>query len=253
VWPGFLADEPVAPQREVDALHFALAHGLPVPEVVAADVSGEEVGDGVPALLMTRLAGRALARPDLDRLAEAAAAIHDVDPAGFGHDYFRWYQATTTAPPVASSRPGLWETAMQLWHDAMPTYRPSYIHRDFHPGNVLWSRRRVSGVVDWANACAGPRGCDLAHCRGNLIDLGGTPAADRFLAAYRSLTGEDYEPYWELASILEHGPSHWTPQHLAQAEERLARAVQSMATTPRPLAERRPRTDDLGGRRSSQL
>jgi RimJ/RimL family protein N-acetyltransferase/aminoglycoside phosphotransferase (APT) family kinase protein len=230
-WPGFLDAEPVAPYRELDALRFAFVHGLPVPEVVAADLRGHEVGDGVPVLLMTFLAGKALAVPDLDRLAQVAAAIHDVDPCGLGHDYFPWYEGTATGPPPGSRWAALWEAAVELWREALPAYRPTLIHRDFHPGNVLWSRGRVSGVVDWANACRGPRGCDVAHCRANLIDLGGPEAAEGFLDAYRSLTGEEYDPYWELASILEHGPSHWTPQRLATAEPRLARAVRSMTST----------------------
>ncbi len=138
VWPGFLEAEPIAPQREVDALRFASAHGLPVPEVVAADVAGTDIGDGVPALLMTFRPGRAVAAPDAHRLAELAGAIHDVHPAGLGHDYFPWYIDATVAPPPASRWPALWEAAIELWHDAMPDYTPAFIHRDFHPGNVLW-------------------------------------------------------------------------------------------------------------------
>jgi RimJ/RimL family protein N-acetyltransferase/aminoglycoside phosphotransferase (APT) family kinase protein len=231
VWPGFLASEPVAPRRELDALEFGFAHGLAVPQVVAADITGEEVGDAIPALLMTFLAGRALVDPDLDKLAEVAARIHTIDPAGFAHDYFPWYQGSISQPPPASSRPQLWETAIDLWHNATPPYQPAFIHRDFHPGNVLWSRGRASGVVDWANACRGPRGCDLAHCRANLIDLTGPQAADRFLAAYESLTGETHHPYWEMASILEHGPSHWSPARLAEQEPYLLRAVRSIAVS----------------------
>ncbi|HSS08317.1 MAG TPA: aminoglycoside phosphotransferase family protein, partial [Acidimicrobiales bacterium] len=166
-WPGFLDEEPVAPRREVDALLFAFSHGLPVPEVVAADVTGTEVGDGVPVLLMGFVSGQAVAVPDLERLAQAAAAIHEIDAGHFPHRYFPWCAGPTSNPPAASTRPALWEKAVELWHDAMPPYRATFIHRDFHPGNVLWWRGRVSGVVDWANACVGPRGCDVAHCRGN--------------------------------------------------------------------------------------
>jgi aminoglycoside phosphotransferase (APT) family kinase protein len=225
VWPGFLESEPDAPAREVDALQFARAAGLPVPEVVAADVAGADIGDGIPALVMTFVPGRAVAVPDLHRLAETAAAIHAVPAASLGHEYFPWYADTTVGPPPASTRPGLWERAIDAWHHATPAYEPSFIHRDFHPGNVLWSRGSVTGIVDWANACRGPWGCDVAHCRGNLVDLGGQQAADQFLAAYESVTGKTYDPFWEIASVLEHGPSWWTDEELAASEPRLERAL----------------------------
>jgi aminoglycoside phosphotransferase (APT) family kinase protein len=232
VWPGFLVDEPIAPQREVDALRFASSRGLPVPEVVAADVTGTDVGDTVPVLLMTFLPGRAVAAPDLVKLAEVAAAIHDTDPGDFGHDYFPWYESYPLAPPVASTWPELWEAALGLWRGAMPAFTPAFIHRDFHPGNVLWVRGRASGIVDWPNACRGPWGCDIAHCRANLIWLSGYEAADEFLASYEAITGRSYDPYWELASIMEHGPSHWSPQRLAESEPLLERAVASIAKLP---------------------
>ncbi len=225
VWPWFLVDEPVAPQREIDALAFAGRHGLAVPELVAADVTGTEIGDGIPAVLMTLLGGRAVGVPDLHRLAEVAATIHDVDPDGFGHDYSPWCVETTIGPPPAATRPEIWEAAIDRWLNHPPEYRPTFIHRDFHPGNVLWSRRRSTGVVDWANACRGPWGCDIAHCRSLLIELDGIDAADRFLTAYQSLTGRTYDPYWEIASVLEHGPSHFDAGNVAQSEPRLERAL----------------------------
>jgi aminoglycoside phosphotransferase (APT) family kinase protein len=232
VWPGFLEDEPLAPEREVDNLRFASRHGLPVPELVAADVSGAEIGDGVPALLMTFLPGRAVAAPGTERLASVAAAIHDADPVGLGHDYFPWYEGMTAAPPPASTWPRLWEVAIELWHGAAPAYTPTFIHRDFHPGNVLWWRGQAAGVVDWANACVGPRGCDVATCRANLIDLAGPRAADDFQGVYESLTGEVFHPFWEMACILENGASFWTPRQLAESEPYLARAVAAQVELP---------------------
>ena len=225
VWPGFLEAEPEAARREVEALGFTRERGLPVPEVVAADVTGAEVGDGVAALLMGFVPGRAVGDPDLGRLAEVAAGVHATDPSGFGHRYFPWYSSTTVGPPPGSGQPAVWEAALELWHDAMPQHEEVFVHRDLHPGNILWRRGRLTGIVDWANACRGPRGCDVAHCRANLRLLSGEQAADRFLTAYESLTGVTHHPYWELASILEHGPSHWTPEQLAADEPRLARAL----------------------------
>ena len=168
-WPGYLAVDPEASRREVDALRFAGQQGLPVPEVVAADVTGGDVGDGVPAVLMSML----------------------------------------------------WERAVEVWHTAMPEYRPVFIHRDFHPGNVLWARGRCTGIVDWPEACRGPAGCDVAHCRSELSRLADIEVADSFRAAYEAITGEPHHPYWEIASVMEHDPSHWDGGNVPQAERRL--------------------------------
>ncbi len=151
VWPGFLDAEPDAPTREVDALQFARAAGLPTPELLAADTAGAAIGDGVPTVVMARLRGRAVAVPDLGRLAEVCAMVHSVEPVGFPHTYFPWCADTTTAPPLLARRRILWEAALTVWHTEMPDYWPCFIHRDFHPGNILWVLGRCSGIVDWPN------------------------------------------------------------------------------------------------------
>jgi aminoglycoside phosphotransferase (APT) family kinase protein len=181
VWPLVLEDEPLFPQRETDALVFGASRGLPLPELIAADLAGAEVGDGVPALLMSFLPGRAVASPDVHRLAEVAARIHTVGPSGFPHQYFRWFNEADRRPPSNARNANLWERAIEVLSSGPPPFCPVFVHRDFHPGNVLWRRGRCSGVVDWANACVGPAGCDLGRCRGNLLGLAGREAADRFL------------------------------------------------------------------------
>ncbi|MGH9920398.1 MAG: aminoglycoside phosphotransferase family protein [Nitrososphaerales archaeon] len=231
VWAGFLEDEPDAPQREFEALNFAAAHALPVPKVVAADFTGGDIGDGVPAILMTFLRGRALASPNPVRLAETAVSIHDTDPGTFAQDYFAWFEDLPDRPPSNARQPHLWERALTIRHGGTPSYRPTFIHRDFHPGNVLWLRQRCSGVVDWANSCRGPCGCDVATCYGNLIGWAGHQVADEFAAAYTALTGEGQHPYWEIASVLEHGPSPWASEDITESEQRLELAIAAMGTT----------------------
>jgi aminoglycoside phosphotransferase len=225
VWRGYLEAEPEAPGREIDALGYAAAHGLSVPQIVAADATGSEVGDGVPTILMTLLPGQPVLAPDPRVLAEVAAQIHDLDGGGLGHVYFPWYEDEMTSPPPQSSRPELWERAIDQWKTRLPFYVPGFVHRDFHPGNVLWHRRLPTGVVDWPNACQGPRGCDIAHCRWNLRHWAGEDAASEFVAAYTSLTGQSLDPFWIMAGLLEHDHEHWTDENLAADEPDLAQAV----------------------------
>lgn len=57
------------------------------------------------------------------------------------------------------------------------------------------------------NACWGPVGIDLGHCRLNLVHLYGVEIADRFLSAYQDLA-PDYvhHPYWDLITLIEFLP-----------------------------------------------
>lgn len=225
-WATFLDEEPDAPRREVEALGYAGRHQLPAPAVVAADTSGGEVGDGVPVVLMTRVPGRAQPSPDVGPLATLAWSVHEISGDGFGHRYFPWCRETATAPPRSCRRPADWERALELWRSAEPPYEPRFVHRDSHPGNVVWSRRRIGGVVDWANACTGPPGIDVATCRWNLHDWAGAHAADAFVRVYEQRSGHAHHPYWDVAKIVE---NDWNliddPARVAQAENLLAQAL----------------------------
>ena len=225
-WEGFRTEEPDAPTREIAALEYAHRHQLPVPVVIAADPSGNDVGDGIPALLMARLPGRAHAAPDVGALAALAARVHAVSGAGLEYHYFPWCRDTSTAPPRASRHPDLWQQALHLWRTAQPAYQARFIHRDLHPGNVLWSRGALTGVVDWANACSGPAGIDIATCRWNLSEWAGAEAGTAFVAAYERLTGRPHHPYWDVAKIVE---DDWdlidAREQVWAAEALLARAL----------------------------
>lgn len=224
-WPSYLESEPLAPRREVDALQFGRLHGLAIPELIAADLGTADVGDGIPAVLMSFLPGRAVGVPDLHRLAEAAATVHAVDASTFPHEYFSWYSDVMRDTPANATRPELWLAAIDTWRTRMPTFEPRLIHRDFHPGNVLWNRGRLSGVVDWPNACRGPWGCDLAHCRWNLMQLADLETADAFTSAYEAVTGRTYDPFWEIAQEMEQEPGPRKVASIRRSEARLARAL----------------------------
>lgn len=198
-------EEPDLAEREARALQVATGIALATPELLAVDPTGADAG--VPSVLMSRLAGRVDWRPaELDRwlgrLAELLPPIHAVDlpPPGVLPAYAP-YRPDSDAPPAWSSRPRVWERAVELAHDPPPDDRPVVVHRDFHPGNVLWRRGKVSGLVDWQAASVGPRSVDVGHCRVNLLRFG-LDAAEGFTRNWERLTGLTYGPWADVVAVV---------------------------------------------------
>ena len=102
--------------------------------------------------------------------------------------------------PPFTTVPGLWERVAGVLARPWPAHRAIFIHRDWHPGNVLWDGDRVTGVVDWATAARGPAGIDLARMRLNLASRHGRAAADRFVELYVAAGGDASarHPFWDL-------------------------------------------------------
>ena len=84
------------------------------------------------------------------------------------------------------------------------TQAPTFIHRDYHPGNTLWLRDRFGGAVDWTSASWGPPWVDVGHMRWNLATLFGVPVANRFLQACGRLNiAPGYSPEFDIRSTLD--------------------------------------------------
>jgi aminoglycoside phosphotransferase (APT) family kinase protein len=203
----WLAEEPDAPAREAAALELVRGSGARTPELVAVDGDGTEVG--VPALLMTRLAGRIEWHPaDLEsflrRLAAVLPRIHATPlPREPGIAPYDPYELGLAGPPPWASQPRMWRRAIELFESPAPSAERCFIHRDYHPGNVLWADGELAGVVDWVHASVGSPDADVGHCRVNLADRFGLEAADRFLELYQAAAGRgDYHPYWDIAAAL---------------------------------------------------
>ena len=211
----WLRQEPDLARHEAAALQRASALlGERAPQVIAYDETGERCGR--PAVLMTKLDGAMELSPAdmsewLDGLAAAIAGVHagDGGKAEFAWRYYAYFDVTSLvhADWAWSQAPDLWRRAADIVGAGLPPYRACFIHRDYHPTNVLWAGGKVSGVVDWVNACIGPAGIDVGHCRVNLAQLYGVEAADAFLEAYRRHAGAAfaYDPYWDLRSLLDMG------------------------------------------------
>ena len=131
-------------------------------------------------------------------------SIHRHTADAFPWRFRSWVNRANLAPPEWRTVPRIWERAIDLLLGAAPASRPVFIHRDYHPTNVLWRAGAISGVVDWINACRGPAGVDVAHCRTNLAQMYGPDAADQFLDAYLEVAdGFEYDPYWDVDSVLD--------------------------------------------------
>jgi aminoglycoside phosphotransferase (APT) family kinase protein len=226
--------------REVAVLERLARSPVPAPRVVAADPEGAACD--VPALLITRLPGRPPGVPAdmggfLAQLAGALAPIHAVDGRGIP-GYRRYYDAGSIAPPSWSRRPRLWEAALALARADPPAGPRCFIHRDYHPENTLWSRGRLTGIVDWTSGGCGPAAVDTAHMRWNLAITYGPDAADEFLRLHRAQTGRAFpdQRYWDIVTVLdlvpEIDPSDWPAFDLARLE-RYLEAVLAGPVSPR--------------------
>jgi aminoglycoside phosphotransferase (APT) family kinase protein len=211
VRPEVQAEEPDLAAQEATALQVLETSRVPAPRLLAVDPTGSDAG--TPAVLMTLLPGRVDWAPgDLDsyllRLAEPLPAVHDVRvPATTVVRPFRPYElGRELGPPPWTRHRAAWQRAIDLYEGPPPVQEQTFIHRDYHPGNVLWRRRRVTGIVDWQAASIGSPEADVAHCRWNLVEHFSVEVADRFLAAWQSISGRrDYHPYWDVTVVV--GPT----------------------------------------------
>lgn len=204
----WLRDEPDLARHEAESLRWAARSAVPTPHIVAFDETGIECG--IPAVLMTKLEGSVVLKPDnidcwLDGLAESLARIHAVEADDYPRKYYTYSDVESLKTQTWLTHPQLWDEAIEVVRAVRPMGRECFIHRDYHPANVLWSGNKVSGVVDWINACRGPAGIDLGHCRLNLAQLFDVPTADAFLSAYQRHVGATfcYDPYWDVMSFID--------------------------------------------------
>jgi aminoglycoside phosphotransferase (APT) family kinase protein len=204
----WLKTEPDLVAHEAAALAWASNANIKVPTLVAFDSDGEH--SGTPATLTTKLPGLTQLRPGdisawLAEMAAAAVEIHRLDADGFPWTYSRFNVDEQLEVPGWSREPDAWHRAIEIVSSEPPKSRECFIHRDFHPSNLLWLDGKVSGVVDWVNACKGPVGIDVAWCRHNLANLYNVGVADEFLDLYTKAADFDfnYDPYWDLMTVVE--------------------------------------------------
>ena len=231
-----IEEEPDLVAREARMLQCLGPVALPTPSLLAVDTDGR--ASGVASLLMSRLPGRVEWFPDvtrmdawLERLADNLIPLHGTAlPADHGLGRFAPYAPDRWEPPAWMQDPKLWDRAVDAFHAPPADEEQVLIHRDYHPGNVLWTRRRVSGVVDWPVGCLGPPSVDAFWCYVNLLPRFGPDVAERFLATWERRAERTYHPWAEVVmavDVLDSRDDRRTPERVV-LEERLARGLAAL-------------------------
>ncbi|MGW7239306.1 phosphotransferase family protein [Streptomyces sp. NPDC054804] len=199
--------------RETGALTFLAGTRVPAPGPVAVDPTAAQCE--YPSLLMTHLAGRTVLDDQgldtrLPLLARQLVAIHALRPAERPRTYEAWTTADAVVPPDGADAVA-WAAAADVIRGPAPPYEGRFLHRDFHPGNVLFdvspAGPRITGVVDWVQTSWGPADLDVAHCSTNLALLHGPTWGLRFAEAYEEAGGvlaatANERLYWRLLDAL---------------------------------------------------
>ncbi|MDX2709815.1 phosphotransferase [Streptomyces sp. PA03-6a] len=206
--------------REARILALLGPTAVPAAEFHAVDATAEHCDH--PSLLMSLLPGEvrledaeAGARAWL--LARQLVRIHglDVGETDRPRTYQPWTAPERVRPPGATSRPDLWARAVDVIRRDPPAHEGLFLHRDFHPGNALFSGHgahlRISGVVDWVETSWGPADLDVAHCATALALLHGPAAGLRFADLYTAAGGRLADSpgahlYWRLLDALAFAP-----------------------------------------------
>ncbi|MGW9027789.1 phosphotransferase family protein [Streptomyces sp. NPDC055722] len=202
--------------REAGALTLLTGTDVPAPGLVAVDPTAAHCE--YPSLLMTHLAGRTVLDDEglethVALLARQLTAIHALRPAERPPEYVAWTTADTVVTPKGADA-AAWAAAIDVIRKPAPPYEGRFLHRDFHPGNVLFdvsppspAGPRITGVVDWAATSWGPADLDVAHCSTNLALLHGPAWGLRFAEAYEEAGGvlaaaTSERLYWQVLDGL---------------------------------------------------
>ncbi|MEU1596461.1 aminoglycoside phosphotransferase family protein [Streptomyces sp. NPDC005708] len=202
--------------RECRALTLLTGTGVPAPGLVAVDPTAAHCE--YPSLLMTHLAGRTVLDDEgletrVPLLARQLVAIHALRPAERPPEYVAWTTADTVVTPEGADA-AAWAAAIDVIRKPAPPYQGRFLHRDFHPGNVLFDVTPpspagpwITGVVDWAATSWGPADLDVAHCSTNLALLHGPAWGLRFAEAYEEAGGvlaaaASERLYWQVLDGL---------------------------------------------------
>lgn len=190
-------------RNEAAAIAAVEALDVPAPRLLGTSSDGAET-DGAPSLLMTRADGHVWLTPhDLDSWVRQLAALLPTLHAGSAEVRTRQRRdPDAVTVPERARRPEVWAAAKEAVAADPPPTEAVFTHGDYQHFNVLWSRGRLSGLVDWTRSRIAPPDVDVGHCRLNLAALYSPEIAERFRRMYEAEAGRRVEPWWDIHQLL---------------------------------------------------
>lgn len=194
--------DPATVVTEAATLESLVATPVPAPEVLALDIAGDWLG--MPTMVVTYLpGGPAPASRWVDwspRLLEAMALVHQVEPVVEAASGLNpWLDGVP--PRSIAQDPWLeriWPMITESRDELAASGGGALVHHDLHPGNTLWSRGRVTGIVDWGAAGRGFPAYDRAYLRLDVSICVGLDAGDGVASAAHALGQPVDHPAWDL-------------------------------------------------------
>ena len=189
--------------RESMVLNRLHAAGVPVAQCFGVK---ERAGEGC-AMLLDWLPGQTVRRPKdvghyVHQLSGVLADIHAQEPLHglpkFATVLNRWLRHAADVDQLAPIVRVLKANAPDS------SGVECLLHGDFWPENILFKRKQLVGVVDWQEACVGPRMADVANARMEILWLWGEEAMHEFTHSYFSFARVKayHLAYWDLVATL---------------------------------------------------
>lgn len=195
------------------ALETAASYGIPAPQLLGCDLSGETAG--VAATVETVISGTSTwsSPPSADRLRAAGmaiAALHRFDhepsaqlpyrPRPIAVDDFARDRRLGRMPTTKLLR----RADDRLSSIEPPDHRVVFVHGDVWPGNMIWTDASQPILIDWKTAGVGSPGVDLAELRKQISITFGADAPPEVVKGWEHAIGSQATdlPYWDVVAAL---------------------------------------------------
>jgi aminoglycoside phosphotransferase (APT) family kinase protein len=202
------SSEPERVAREFETLRLVEKAGISAPRPLLLDVEGRYFG--MPALVQSFLPGRPYwpktdPGPWAAELARGLRTVHAVTPDRFDltglHVQLKEEMRESTRLKLPGLVPGDELMAevyavLEAELDRIEWPQPCLVHDDYYPGNTVWLRGKLTGVIDWTDAELGDPRTDVSQCRLDLIVSHGEEAGDAFVEAYQRLAPKPLPDLW---------------------------------------------------------